>query len=282
MLEFAIASAFITGLVGYLSSLDEDSKAAKKAQDEMDFIDESYRLSKEEAELKFNEAKRQAEKNAKEAELQADITDQSLNVSERGLSNDFNAAIDNMYLGQTNDAWTWNNAAMSAGANTGNAYANLAASGVRAGSSLDDAVLMESATNEAQLQFAQDAKRRSDNNNLAQVLNSLAGQRFDIYQNRVGADITRSNALDLRQSYAEGGYNYNLYQNQIEQLETQRKYKYNAAEEEKNEHSGWKSILRAFGAAFGLGSKGLSTGYNVATTWDNAKKPNYNVTVGGN
>ena len=77
-------------------------------------------------------------------------------------------------------------------------------------------------------------------------------------------------------------YNYNLYQNQIEQLETQRKYKYNAAEEEKNEHSGWKSILRAFGAAFGMGSKGFSTGYNVATTWDNAKKPNYNVEVGGN
>ena len=200
------------------------------------------------------------------------MTDKTADITETGLSNDFNTVIDNMYLGQASDAIEWNNASMQIASQTGTSYAGLAASGVRAGSSLSDAVLMESATNEAQLQFAQDAKRRSDDNNLASVLNNLAGQKYNIYQNRVGADITRDDAQYLRNSYLEGGHNWNLYQNNKAQLNL--KYDY-----EIDQHTGWNKALNAAGAFFGFGSKALQTGYNTLDTLEKAKA--YNVTLGG-
>lgn len=266
MLEAAIITGLVSGFAGFLGSSLNDDDAVAKLEKEMKYIDDMYKLNKEKAELEYREAERQANKSAAEADKQADLTDLGQDIAEQTVSNDINTAIDDLYLSQVNDAWSWNNAAMSAGANTGNELAGLAASGVRAGSSLNDAILMESATNEAQLQFAQDAKRRSDNNNLAGVLNGLAGQKFNIMGNRIGADVTRQNAQDLRNSYLEGGYNYNLYELQKREMKKQRDYQYNALKDEKKKHEGVNKFWNALGSAFGLGSKGFSTGYNVAET----------------
>lgn len=245
------------GILGFIDSWNSDTKAEQQ-------INKQYEEQKEEARLRYEQAKEEAGRNADKADLQADMTDKSADISETGLSNDFNAAIDNMYLGQLSDTMEWNNASMQIGSQQGASYAGLAASGVRAGSSLSDAVLMESATNEAQLQFAQDAKRRTDNNNLAQVLNGLAGQKFGIYQNRVGADQTRDDALYLRNSYKEGGYNYNLYQNQLQQMQTKKDY-------ELSQHTGANKWLNALGGFFGMGSKGWNAGYNLGETIDEGK-----------
>jgi len=279
MLEVAVVLGMLGMFGGMLGATIEDQNAQQEYQDYMDQIDQMYLLEQEEAKLKFDEAKRQAEKSAKEAELQADLTDKAQDITETSLATDFNTAIDDLYLSQANDTWSWNAAAINAGASTGNALAQVAGSGVRAGSSLNDAVLMESSLNSAQLQFSQDAKRRSDNNNLASVLNGLAGQKFGIYQNRVGADIQRGNAADLRNSYAEGGYNYNLYQNQLNQLETQRDYQYNKAKKEKSYHEGWYNVLNVFSAGLTSGAAGFKTGYNVGTTAFNAKTPDYTTLV---
>lgn len=259
------AISLVAGTLGMIDSIIDDENA--KTQ-----LTEEKRLKLAEAQERFDQAKDEAERNADQADLQADMTDKSADITENALSDDFNTAIDNMYLGQAQDTWQWNSASMQMGASRGNALAGLAASGVRAGSSLSDAVLMESATNEAQLQFAQDAKRRSDNNNLASVLNNLAGQSHNIYQNRVGADITRDNAMYLRNSYLEGGHNWNLYENNKAQINL-------GYDNEIDKHDGWNEALNAASAFFGFGSKALQTGYNTLDTLNKAK--DYTVTLGG-
>jgi hypothetical protein len=176
-----------------------------------------------------------------------------------------------MYLGQEADAYNWNAQERQAGSQEGAAYANLAASGVRAGSSLSDAVEMESATNAAQLQFSQDAKRRSDNNNLASVLNSLASNRFGIQQNRIGADIARDNASWLRNSFAEGGHNYNLYQNQLKALKTTTDYETTEANYQIEQHSGSNAFWNAAIGGISGGVKGFQTGYNLYSTYDKVR-----------
>lgn len=279
-----IISAAVGGIAGMASSLWGDKEARGRITRESEYQRELYELQKREAEEKYRQAKEQAERNAAQAEKQAELTDKTLDVTEKGLAIDFNTAIDQMYLSQESDAYDWNNAAMQAGSSEGAAYSNLAGSGVRAGSSLSDAVQMESATNAAQLQFSQDAKRRNDNNNLAGVLNNLAGNRWNIQQNRIGADIMRDDAAYLRSSYEKGGRNYNLYQLQLEELKKNYEYKDEQLDYEYGQHSGWNSFWNSFIKLNTGGAQGFNTGYNIGETFRNASKPkntDYTITTGG-
>lgn len=294
-LVVGIIGAAVGAASGVLGSLTDDYRARERLQRQKNYEEERYSLKKAEAQLHFDAAKEQAERNAAEAEknasqmnLQADLTDKSLNQSEKSLSIDFNAAIDQLYLSQEAELYNWNSQSIQYGSSEGASYATLGASGVRAGSSLSDAVLMESATNAAQLQFSQDSNRRNSNNSLASVLSNLAGNRIDIQQNRVGADIVRSNAATLRDnaaylrnSYLEGGSNYNLYKNQQKQLDAEHSYNIDMIDRQWNEHAYWNSGLNAFSSALSLGSKGFSSGYNIGTGIQQGASPNYNKTVGG-
>lgn len=261
--------ALIGGTINAISSNVEDDEEWSRLEREKSRLEDAYNLQAEEAELQFQQAKEKANRDADKGEKEADLTDLSADISETATSNDFNTAIDNLYLSLASDAWDWNNAAMQIGSSAGASYASLAGSGVRAGSSVSDAVLMESSLNSAQLQFSQDAKRRQDNNNLASVLNSLAGNKFDIYQNRVGADITRDDASWLRNSFLEGGSNYNIYQKQKELAELRKNQEYARLKESQDsieDNRGWK----AFASFFGGGSKAASAGYNASTTFFDA------------
>lgn len=282
-MEFLIAGiiATISGIIGAVGSNSDSDKAYKKADREQKALEKLYTKQQEEAELKYNEAKRQAEKNADEADLQANLTDLGQDIAETTLSNDINTAIDDLYLSQANDAWNWNTTNMQIASQAGASYAGLAGSGIRAGSSLSDAVLMESSLNSAQLQFSQDAKRRSDNNNLAGILNGLAGNQYGIMQNRIGADITRQNALDLRNSYAVGGYNYNLYKNQKDQMDINYNTNWKNYKAIKEENSGSNKFWKSVGSFFTAGTTGWNTGYNMGTTFKEMKTPDYNTKVGG-
>ena len=142
-----IISAVVGGVAGMAGSLYDDSEARKKIVREQESQQRKYELALDEIETKYLQAKEEAERNAAQAEKQADLTDQSLTNTEQGLSNEVNAAIDELYLGQASDAYSWNASAMQAGSSEGAAYSQLAGSGVRAGSSLSDAVQMEGATN---------------------------------------------------------------------------------------------------------------------------------------
>ena len=268
-----MTTALVLGIIGLAAgaasglwgSLIDDKNAREAAARQKAQVEAMYKLAVDEANQKFEAAKEQANKNADRQEQQAELTDKSLDVTEKGLSNDFNAAIDQMYLSQTSDTMNWNATKMQQGSAEGASYANLASSGVRAGSSLSDAVLMESAVNASQLQFSQNAKRRSDDNN-------LAGNKWNIQQNRIGADIMRDDAAYLRASYEEGGRNYNLYQNQLEQLKKTMKYQTTELDYEYAKHSDWNSFMNSQIAMLSLGSKGFSTGYNFGDTWSKGMK----------
>lgn len=260
---FALFLAGLGALFGLANTGIQAAQANEQAQKQKEHNEKMYELNKARAEEDFNAAKEQAERNAQQADLQADLADQALNINEQGLSTDFNTAIDNMYLNQQADTMSWNQASMQAGASEGQAYATLAGSGVRAGSSLSDAVLLESAVNESQLQFSQDAKRRSDNNNLASVLANLAGNQANIRQNRIGADMTRENAAYLRNSYLEGGHNYNLYQNQLAQLQEETNYSNTHADYIIQQNSGMNFMINAATSMFQGAAAGYTAGSNL-------------------
>ena len=274
--------ALIGALGGGISAVSDANKAKEEAEAQKEYLKEQYRLQKKEAELQYKKAQKEAKRNAQKANLQADLTDKAQDISEKTLSNDINTAIDNLYLSGASDTYEWNQQAMSAGASEGASYAGLAASGVRAGSSLSDAVEMQAATNSELLQFSQDAKRRSDNNNLGSVLNQLAGNEFNIMQNRIGADETRKDALDLVNSYLEGGSNYNIYKNNLDQMENS--YKYNKKQLDKqiedntfSKDGNENAWLKLGTGILTMGASGFQTGYDLYDTAYKAK--NYKTTI---
>lgn len=291
-MEIAAIAAIIGAAAGAASGLSgtiqNGVNAYGEAEAKQQYITNMYLLNLARANEEFIAAKEEAEKNAKYANQQADLSDLGQDITERAASADFNTAIDNLYLSQASDTLSWNQQAMQAASSEGAGLAALSGSGVRAGSSLSDAVLMESAVNENQLQFSQDAKRKSDNNNLAAVLNNLAGTEYGIMQNRVGADITRERASDLVNSYLEGGHNYNLYQLQTAQMSSEWLYNWNTLQREKerwwkNGFISWDAFWTGATNMLGMGAKGASTGYNLYDT--TYKAMNYNkslkTTAGG-
>ena len=258
--------ALLGGTGGFVDSIIEGIKTKNDAYDQKRYQEELYELEKINAKEEFEQAKEEAGRNADQADLQADLSDTQQDISEKIVSGDFNSAIDNMYLSQTSDAWSWNDALAQIGSSSGSAYASIAGSGVRAGSSLSDAVMIDTASNAAQLQFAQDTKRQNDSNSLASVLNNLAGNRFDIMQNRIGADITRSDAAYLRNSYLEGGRNYNLYQDNLDIMKKNYEYNQSVLDKTIKRNSGGWAWLNAMGSAFSMGAKGFTSGYNLGNT----------------
>ena len=274
--------AGVGGLFGGIGSLWSSKENREAAEAQKKYLEEQYRLQKEAAEKEFEEAKRQANRSAEKANLQADLSDKAQDITEKTLSNDINTAIDNLYLSGASDTYEWNQQAMASGASEGASYAQLASTGVRAGSSLSEAVEMQAATNSELLQFSQDSKRRSDNNNLGSILNQLAGNEFNIAQNRIAADETRKDALDLVNSYLEGGYNYNIYKNQMDQLENTRTYNLDNLDKEikKNRWDSPDYWLRFGTSLLTTGASGFQTGTSFAKTFNNATGYNPN-TKGG-
>ena len=234
-----------------------------------------YKLNKARAETEFAAAKEEAQRQASDMMADANLADKQVDLTENSLSSDFNAAIDNIYYAQEGDAYNWNLQALSNASSEGTAYANIAGSGIRAGSSLSNAVLLESAINEGQLQFAQDSKRKSINNSLVNVLNELAGHKADITSNRTMIDRQRSNAAYLENSFNAGGKNYNLYQNQLEQLKTTNDYNSAALQYTIDSFSGGNAALKVATAAMSQGAVGFQTGYNLGNTIKDSYRKNY-------
>ena len=260
---FTIAMAAAAATAGLVNSITGDVEAMNSLDDYEDYINEQYALNVEKVNLEYNAAKEAAGKSAEQANKHADITDLAQDVKETALSQDFNATIDNLYLGQKQNVLNWNMQAMGAGQSEGAALAGLAGNGVRAGSSMSQAVEMEAAVNSQQLQFSQDAARQTEKNQLASLLTNLVGNKVDIYGNRVGADIARQNALDLVNSYVEGGSNYNLYQNQLSTLKNQYDYNKNQIEKERDKHSGWNAFWNGVSSFFTMGAAGAKTGMSL-------------------
>lgn len=267
----AIGAAIGAGIAQWKKNKEEK----ERAEQQKEYNEKMYKLNKARAETEFAAAKEEAQRQASEMMADANLADKQVDLTENSLSSDFNAAIDNIYYAQEGDAYNWNLQALSNASSEGTAYANIAGSGIRAGSSLSNAVLLESAINEGQLQFAQDSKRKSINNSLVNVLNELAGHKADITSNRTMIDRQRSNAAYLENSFNAGGKNYNLYQNQLEQLKTTNDYNSAALQYTIDSFSGDNAALKVATAAMSQGAVGFQTGYNLGNTIKDSYRNNY-------
>lgn len=278
-----IIGAVVGGVVGVVNTIIDSNNAMADAQNQEDALAAQHKDRKDLLDLEFANAKAEAERNADKADAQADLQDQGLDISERAISDDYNNQIDAIQVQQESNLFSWNTALMQAGASEGASLANAAASGVRAGSTMSQAIEMESAVNSAALQQQQDTARQSINNNLDTLFNSLNQNQFSIMSGRIDADNTRDDAAYLRNSYKEGGNNYKIYQQNLKSLNTNYELSYNELERQKQKISssmGWNTVA----ALLSGGASGFATGSKIGSSIQNWSGYNggYTTTIADN
>jgi len=252
---------------------------AKGKRDQLEkdkaYLEAQRKQTLEQMELKYKQAEKEAKQNAKKAENQAELTDKQMDVSENLASEDYNNTLEGLQTQAEQDAYNWNYYAISAGQAEGEAAATAAASGVRSGSTMDQAVDMEAALNSQQLQLQENASRQNYDNQLANMGMNLQSNMLGIQGSRVQADWQRTEAANLRASYAageadeygnvtkKGGSNWNIYQSNIKGVWDTYNYNADKINTEMDEYSGWKFHLRLNNALLGGSASGFQTGYNI-------------------
>lgn len=242
----------IGGILGGVSKISKYNDEYNQYMEDTQYeIDEYNRKLEQE----LNTLDLNYEVNKDEANKKADKEDAQSTLNEGYTTENFNNGLDQIQANQNAETLSFNQQAMQAGSSKGDALSTMAASGTRS-SSMEAAVDMQAALNEQQLQAAEDQARASDNIQLANLFNNL-NQSVNQIQ------TARTDALDLRKSYEEGGNQYKLWQNQrtvttdninaaINNIERERKL----ARDNYGKNAG-----RAF---FGGVSSGMQTGANVS------------------
>ena len=195
-------SLIIAGIVNTISAISgsiKDTEQIKAYQKEIERLDKEKLLKETQMDDQFKAAKDEANKAADRSDLSSDM-------QEKMVSADVNNQLEQLSLQEIADAYTFNYMAEQNAAQTGNELAGAAASGTRT-SSLVDAIDLEAAQNAQQLQLTEDMTRSQRDADLNGILNSLAQNRFNI-------QVNRTDAMDLRNSYEKGGWQYKLYKDQ--------------------------------------------------------------------
>lgn len=258
--------------------LQEQQNLLKENQNELDLM-----------QLQFDEATKEADKKAEEMEItadrkaaQAELEDAAQNINERKVSQDFNLGIEEVQNQQLIDAYGWQAQSMNADAHKGNELTQLAASGVRAGSSMAQAVEMEAALNSQQLQATQDATRTKETNAIMGLINGLASSNLGIQQGRIeadwlrnDADYLRSNASNLRASYREGGGQWNIYQQKVWNQNESTLMKWNNLQSQLLDlNDPGKNFLRYATSILSGGGSGFTSGLNLGKNINNSTNKN--------
>lgn len=183
----------------------QNSKAAKELemQQAIESATASYNTNVKDANLNFESRKKEDYNKAK-------VSDDRETFNEWLYSTELNNQLNVLAKNQKMQVYDYNQASVSMGRNEGNALSSMASSGVRS-SSMAQAIDLDKTANATQLQLAQDQARSQ---NLAGY-NSLLLQNA---QRNFGIQQTRDANNWLRNSYLEGGTNYNLYQNELQNL----------------------------------------------------------------
>lgn len=232
--------------IDMFSGLFGDNEQVKALKREQQRVQDEKDAKLNLLDLQFKEAKDAANKSADRSDLNSDM-------NENTVSNQTNAAIEQLSLQQIADAYSFNYAAEQSSAETGNALSAQAVSGTRT-SSVMDAVDMQAAQSAQQLQLAEDQARAGYDANLDGILAALAQNRFQIQNNR-------TDAIDLRASYEKGGNQYEIYSANRGMTEKAYNNKLQDIGMELDDYSGWKNSLRAIGRLFGV--KNAGTGYQL-------------------
>lgn len=237
--------SFLTGQKEKGKTLKEQIKQAQEDRDrELQLMD-----------VKFEEAQKTAFKNA-------DRADKDTTFQEGMVALDTNSQVDLLKLGQEQQALNFNMQAMSNASNEGNLLSNLAVSGTR-GSSMQDAVDMEKTLNSFQLQNAQDTARKENSLQLSDVLKNLNTNVNNMQYNR-------TDAMDLRQSFEEGGGQYEIYSLERQNLESRWNSRIKELKDAKDKADDvWGNIWGAVAAAHSV--QGLQAGQAVSDFVSNFK-----------
>lgn len=274
-----IISAAVGGIIGMINSITDSNNQINDITTQQLQMQAEYANKDKLLDLEFEKAKEEAERNAAKAEQKAEseeqdanLQDTTLDVSERALSDKYNNQLDAIQVQQESNLFNWNTALMQAGASEGASLANAAASGVRAGSTMSQAIDMQSAVNSAALQQQQDQARTGININLNSLFNNLNQNQLGIMQGRIGADNLRNDAANLRsdaaylrESYSEGGNNYEIYKQNKSGMFLNYANNFNNLQVNKNRISG-SAAWNAISSLISGGTSGFETGSKVATS----------------
>lgn len=193
----------------------------------------------------------------KEANKKADKQDAQSTLDEGYTAEGFNLGLDQIKAGQEEQTLAFNQQAQANSQAKGNALSSMAASGTR-GSSMQQAVDLESAMNAMQLQAAEDKARAGDNIQLANLFQN-ANQSVNNIQ------TARTDALDLRKSYEAGGKAFNLARLNMDNINADAAARANEIKRQReyaqNNYS--KGVQTAFLKGFGGGA---NWGANMASS----------------
>lgn len=265
--------ATVSGIVGAIDYDKEYKETQTEIDKQKDDLRDQYWLAQEELNTNYYFAKEEANKKADRMNENADIQDKILDTEEKTASNNFNMGVSELQLEQENNVFSWNNALASIGANEGNELAAIANNGIRAGSSLSQAVELEAAANSAQLSLEMNNADKQQKWTLQNLYSQNKQAQTGIWKGRVKADQNRFDALDLRNSYEYGGSKWWENQYKLDELKlnyNQQKDKLTRLYNKNTNNYGWgiiSSILTA-------GNKGFESGLNLYNTASNGGKYN--------
>lgn len=242
---FTISLLIMAGMnaIDMFSGFFDDNAKANAYSEEKRRTEEERDAKLELMDLEYNEAKKQALKSA-------DRNDYMSDNNERTVNFETGAAFDRLGLQQVADAYSFNNAAIQNSSQTGNELSQMAASGTRT-SSMNTAVDLQSAQNEAQLQLAEDQTRAGEEQTLFSILNAYGQNAFQIQNNRTDAN-------ELRHSYDEGGYNNTYYKKQRSLQENAYNNQIADIDKAIKDNTGIRSALRNTGKLFGMQNAGAA------------------------
>ena len=272
-LGVGLASGTLTGVLGAkaaTSEYDKEVEDLERKQREYLIDDTDDYTSEIEDELNlldltFEEKKKDAEHSADLKDIEADRTDSLATQTETAANNDFANQFDLLNLSWQQDALNFNNANMQIGQSTGNALSTAAASGTRT-SSMNDAIALEAANNEAQLQLQEDTTRANNNYQVTSLLNSLSNSKNSVQQNRWNALDLRNAADYTRWQYGEGGTEYNIYKANRDKTVSDAERTYNEYQAELDYYGTKSNRRNAMWSGFFSGfSGGFNTGKDITS-----------------
>ena len=254
--------------------INERDYLSKQYQEQIELMDLMFEEAIDEANKKADNYDRQAGQLDKEALL----TDKQTTLNEQYVSNSFNNEFKQLQAEQASNLFDYNNQAMAIGQNEGDQLSAIASSGTRAGGSATQATALQTNALQNEFQNAQNLTRLNSElktynlfNNLNKNINDIQGKRYDADFMRDNAGMYRINANDLRESYSEGGYEYQIYQQKkkMKTTEYEKSYEdYTYGINQLNDN-GYR-FRRGMTAFFGGMSEGLRTGQQLQSVYDNA------------
>lgn len=203
---------------------------------------------------------------AKKATEEADLNDKQLTLSEGYLSDEYNNVLAQLGLAQSNQSMQNQYTQLSDASNIGDALAAQGLSGTR-GSSVMGALERQEAYQNNTFAYNRNAAEMAFN---YQLNNQILGMN----QNRDVLTFNRDANNRSRNSWLEGGYNYNVFQLAKESANTNWQTQTTAADLQKtfvkksydiNKMNGWDVLASGFNGA----STGLSLYKTGRELWEN-------------